>query len=48
MICPYNRSQDELYEAKHQCMKDNGVIIITKRNINTLSDIIKNEQYFKI
>lgn len=41
MICPYNRSQDGLYEEKHQCMKDNGIIIIKKKNINTLSNIIK-------
>lgn len=29
MINPYNRSQDELYEAKHQCMIKNNVKIIT-------------------
>lgn len=28
MINPYDRSQDDLYEAKHQCMISNGIIII--------------------
>lgn len=29
MICPFDRSLDELYEKKHQCMLKNGVKIIT-------------------
>lgn len=29
MICPYDRTQDDLYEAKHQCMIENNVEIIT-------------------
>ena len=29
MINPYDRSQDDLYEAKHQCMLKNNVEIIT-------------------
>ena len=29
MICPFDHSQDALYEAKHQCMLKNNVIIIT-------------------
>lgn len=32
MINPYDRSQDDLYEAKHQCMLKNGVIIIIDCN----------------
>lgn len=29
MICPWDRSQDALYEAKHQCMLANNVVILT-------------------
>lgn len=29
MINPYDRTQDGLYEAKHQCMLDNSVKIVT-------------------
>lgn len=29
MINPYDRSQDEVYEAKHRCMLENGVKIMT-------------------
>ena len=29
MINPYDRSKDDLYEAKHQCMLQNNVEIIT-------------------
>lgn len=29
MINPFDRNQDDLYEAKHRCMLDNGVEIIT-------------------
>lgn len=29
MICPYDRTQDDLYEAKQQCMIENNVEIIT-------------------
>lgn len=29
MINPFDRSQDELYEAKHQCMLRNGVTVLT-------------------
>ena len=43
MINPYNRSEDELYEAKHQCMIDNNVVILTKYEINHLDEFIKKE-----
>ena len=35
MICPYNRNDymDGLFEAKHQCMLKNGVIILRKSNL---------------
>ena len=29
MINPYDRSQDDVYEAKHKCMVENDVEIIT-------------------
>lgn len=29
MINPYDRSQDDIYEAKHKCMVENGIEIIT-------------------
>ena len=41
MINPFDRTQDELYEAKHQCMMQNQVKILT--NINLFSLI--NEFY---
>ena len=36
MICPYNRNDymDGLFEAKHQCMLKNGVIILRKGNLH--------------
>ena len=43
MINPYNRIEDELYEAKHQCMIDNNVVILTKYEINHLDEFIKKE-----
>jgi hypothetical protein len=36
MICPYDRGQDGLYEAKHQCMLNNGVIILRRVDIERL------------
>ena len=35
MICTYNRNDymDGLFEAKHQCMLKNGVIILRKSNL---------------
>ena len=32
MINPYDRSKDDLYEAKHQCMLKNDIHIITNEN----------------
>ena len=37
MICSYDRTKDDLYEAKYQCMIQNNVKIIT--------DIIEYENY---
>lgn len=33
MINPYDRSQDDLYEAKHQCMILNNIKILSTKNI---------------
>lgn len=33
MINPYDRTQDDLYEAKHQCGLTNGVVFWTKKDI---------------
>lgn len=30
---PYDHTQDDLYEAKHQCMIDNNVYIFTSNDI---------------
>ena len=40
MINPYDRNQDDFYEAKHQCMINNGVIILKKEDINKLKNNI--------
>lgn len=40
MINPYDRTQDGIYESKHQCMIDNGVIILRKEQIENLSRYI--------
>ena len=29
MVCPWDHTLDELYEAKHQCMIQNNIIILT-------------------
>lgn len=33
LINPYDRNQDRIYKAKHQCMIDNNVIIIKASNV---------------
>jgi len=35
MINPYDRSEDPKYEAKHQCMINNNVEIITDTKLYT-------------
>ena len=37
MINPYDRTQDELYEAKHQCMIKNNIIILKENDIKIAS-----------
>ena len=41
MINPYDRGLDNLFEAKHQCMKNNGVVILRDVSYNTLDKILK-------
>lgn len=53
MVNPYDRSkkQDELYEAKHQCMIDNGVDIIRADRMMPILDYINNtysKDYLKL
>ena len=40
MINPYDRSQDELYEAKHQCMIKNDIIILNGDDIKKIKERI--------
>ena len=37
MICPYDRDKDKVYESKHQCMLNNGVIILRRFEIKNLT-----------
>ena len=39
---PYDHSQDELYEAKHQCMLKNNVIILKSSECSIFENYIKN------
>lgn len=41
MICPFDRSQDELFQAKYECMKKNGVKIFSTDEIRVCRDYIK-------
>ena len=40
MINPYDRSQDELYEAKHQCIIKNDIIILNGDDIKKIKERI--------
>ena len=40
MICPFDRNKDELFEAKHQCIKNNGVKILTRYHINKIKEML--------
>lgn len=42
MINPFDRTQDEIYEAKHQCMVANNVIILTGNDIKKLDKTLLN------
>ena len=43
MINPYNRSQDDLSEAKHQCMIKNNVKLILEDEINKCKDYVDSK-----
>ena len=43
MINPYDRSQDDLSEAKHQCMIKNNVKLILKDEINKCKDYVDSK-----
>lgn len=43
MVCPYDHSLDSLYEAKHQCMLENHVKILTKIDITPILKYINNK-----
>ena len=36
MICPFDRSKDELFDEKYKYMKENNVIILTSKDIDIL------------
>jgi hypothetical protein len=46
MINPYDRSQDVLYESKHQCMRNNNVTILKSNDYQKYIDYI-SEKYGK-
>ena len=39
MINPYDRTQDGLFESKHQCMLDNNVIILRREDIEKMREL---------
>lgn len=43
MICPYDRSLDEMYEFKHQAMIQNDVVIITETDLKKLGIVGRND-----
>ena len=43
MICPFNRDNDDLYEAKHICMKQHNVEILTSKNYSVFIDYVENK-----
>ena len=46
MINPFDRSQDDIYEAKHQCMLKNSIHIITSSEYEVFLDYV-NDKYGK-
>ena len=40
MINPFDRSQDGLFDMKHQCMIENNVVILKKDDINQIKNSI--------
>lgn len=46
MINPYDRSQDDIYEAKHHCMLEHNVKIFTWKEIKPIIEYV-NTKYSK-
>lgn len=46
MVCPYDHNYDGLYEAKHQCMLKNNVIILKYKEYVKYVKYV-NEKYGK-
>lgn len=44
MICPFDRSKDDLYEAKYQCMLQNNVEVWREKDIKYVLDWIKEQE----
>lgn len=50
MICPYDRSKDDIFQAKYECMLKNNVIIISVNEIKKYLDFVDTKygkQYLK-
>ena len=43
MICPFNRKHDYIYEAKHQCMIKNGVVIFSNKEMEQYLNYIEEK-----
>jgi hypothetical protein len=41
MINPYDRSMDEIYEAKHRCMIENGIKLMLPPEYNKYIEYVK-------
>ena len=46
MVCPYDHNYDGLYEAKHQCMLKNNIIILKYKEYVKYVKYV-NEKYGK-
>ena len=43
MICPYDRTQDDIYEAKYQCMIKNNIKLFLSNDIKFYINYIKEK-----
>lgn len=43
MICPWDRNQDDLYEAKHQCMITDRIVILTTCDYQMFLDYVSSK-----
>src|SRR5574344_2089517 len=46
LINPFDRTQDGLYNAKYQCMRDNGVCLLTETDMEKYIDYV-DDKYSK-